>query len=118
MLEKVHDCIIVGAGPAGLQLGYFLKQAGRDFLILDGGNSVGSFFKQFPRHRKLISANKIYTGYSDRVRNLRWDWNSLIGEGDSPLFKEYNREYFPPADSMVALATLTPREARMRPRVE
>lgn len=101
MLEKVHDYIIVGAGPAGLQLGYFLKQAGRDFLILEGGSSVGSFFKQFPRHRKLISANKIYTGYSDRVRNLRWDWNSLIGEGDSPLFKEYNREYFPPADSMV-----------------
>lgn len=101
MPDKILDYIIVGAGPAGLQLGYFLKEAGRDFLILEGGDSVGSFFKQFPRHRTLISANKVYTGYSDRVRNLRWDWNSLIGEGDSPLFKEYSRAYFPPADRMV-----------------
>jgi thioredoxin reductase len=101
MTEPVHDYIIVGAGPAGLQLGYFLKQAGRSFLILEAGDAPGSFFKQFPRHRKLISANKVYTGYSDPVRNLRWDWNSLIGDGDSPLFKNYSREFFPHADTMV-----------------
>lgn len=101
MSETVHDYVIVGAGPAGLQLGYFLKKSGRDFVILEAGDSVGSFFKQFPRHRKLISANKVYTGYDDPIRNLRWDWNSLIADGGSPLFKEYSREYFPPADQMV-----------------
>lgn len=96
-----HDYIIVGAGPAGLQLGYFLQQSERDHVILEAGNSPGTFFKQFPRHRKLISANKVYTGYSDKVRNLRWDWNSLISEDDSLLFKNYSREYFPHADDMV-----------------
>lgn len=101
MSETVHDYLIVGAGPAGLQMGYFLKKSGRDFLILEAEDVVGSFFQRFPRHRKLISANKVYTGYHDRVRNLRWDWNSLIGDDDSPLFKDYSHEFFPPADDLV-----------------
>lgn len=96
-----HDYIIVGAGPAGLQLGYFLQQSGRDYIILEAGDAPGTFFKQYPVHRKLISANKVYTGYSDKVRNLRWDWNSLISEDESLLFKNYSREYFPNADAMV-----------------
>ncbi|MFN8495013.1 MAG: FAD-dependent monooxygenase [Caldilineaceae bacterium] len=29
------DYLIIGAGPAGLQLGYFLGKSGRDYLILD-----------------------------------------------------------------------------------
>ena len=37
-----HDYIIVGAGPAGLQMGYFLGKANRDYLILEGSNSAGS----------------------------------------------------------------------------
>lgn len=96
-----HDYIIVGAGPAGLQLGHFLQQSDRDYVILEAGDSPGTFFKKFPRHRKLISANKVYTGYSDKIRNLRWDWNSLLSDDDSLLFKEYSREYFPHADAMV-----------------
>jgi cation diffusion facilitator CzcD-associated flavoprotein CzcO len=89
-----HDYIIVGAGPAGLQLGYFLQRSGRDYLILEAGDVPGKFFEHYPRHRKLISANKVYTGYSDSVRNLRWDWNSLVSEDDTLLFKHYSREYF------------------------
>ena len=27
------ETLILGAGPAGLQLGYFLERAGRDYLI-------------------------------------------------------------------------------------
>jgi thioredoxin reductase len=96
-----HDYIILGGGPAGLQLGYFLQRSGRDYVILEGAEHAGAFFEQFPRHRKLISANKVYTGYDDAVRNLRWDWNSLISDDESLLFKRYSREFFPPADEMV-----------------
>ena len=31
------DYLVIGAGPAGLQLGYFLERAGRDYWILEGG---------------------------------------------------------------------------------
>ena len=101
MSKEIYDYVIVGAGPAGLQLGYFLKRAGRKFIILEGGSVAGSFFKDFPRHRKLISANKVYTGYDDSLRNMRWDWNSLISDDESLLFKHFSKEFFPSADVMV-----------------
>lgn len=95
------DYLIIGAGPAGLQLGYFLQKAGRDYCILDGSDKPGSFFEKFPRHRKLISINKIHTGYDDSETNLRWDWNSLLSDDETMLFKNYSKEYFPNADVMV-----------------
>ena len=52
------DCLIVGAGPAGLQAGYLMHKRGLDVHILERGD-VGQFFRQFPRHRTLISINKV-----------------------------------------------------------
>lgn len=95
------DYLIIGAGPAGLQLGYLLKKAGRDFVILEEGAQAGSFFRRFPRHRQLISSNKIYTGSDDPELNLRMDWNSLLSDDPNLLFKHYSARYFPPADEMV-----------------
>ena len=48
--QIVYDYIILGAGPEGLQLGYFLENQGRNYLILEEGDTPGSFFKRFPRH--------------------------------------------------------------------
>jgi thioredoxin reductase len=95
------EVLILGAGPAGLQLGHHLSRAGRSYLILEAGDRPGAFFQRFPRHRTLISSNKVYTGYDDPEVNLRWDWNSLLTEDGSFLFKEYSRKYFPPADKLV-----------------
>jgi thioredoxin reductase len=96
-----YDYLVIGAGPAGLQLGYFLEKAGHNYLILEAGDSPGTFFKTFPRHRMLISNNKVYTGYNDTEKNLRWDWNSLLCDDERLLFKNYTRRYFPPADEFV-----------------
>lgn len=98
---SAHEYLIIGAGPAGLQLGYFLEKAGRDYLILEAGESPGTFFRKYPRHRTLISNNKVYTGSEDPELNLRWDWNSLLADDDELLFKDYTKKYFPPADEMV-----------------
>src|SRR6185312_15816779 len=99
--ENVHDYLIIGAGPAGLQLGYFLQKAERDYLILEAGESPGTFFKKFPRHRTLISNNKVFTGVEDPEVNLRWDWNSLLCNNSQLLLKNYTRDYFPRADTFV-----------------
>ena len=98
-----HDYLIIGAGPAGLQLGYYMQRAGWDYQLLEA-DEVGSFFVRYPRHRQLISINKIYTGRDDREYNLRHDWNSLlVEEDDAPMpFSEYSEEYFPPADALVS----------------
>ena len=95
------DYLIIGAGPAGLQLGYEFELAGVSYQILEGGDQVGDFFNKYPRHRKLISINKVYTGCDDPQVNMRWDWNSLLTRDHSHLFKDYDRDYFPHPDALV-----------------
>jgi thioredoxin reductase len=96
----LRDYLIIGAGPAGLQLAALLERDGRDYAVLERGSAPGTFFGVFPRHRQLISVNKVHTGSPDAERNLRMDWNSLIS--DPPLlFGRYTEDYFPAADAYV-----------------
>ncbi|HSK77682.1 MAG TPA: NAD(P)-binding domain-containing protein [Thermoanaerobaculia bacterium] len=100
--EVLYEYIVLGAGPAGLQMGHHLAHAGHSYLILEAGDTPGHFFKTFPRHRTLISTNKVYTGFDDPELNMRHDWNSILSDEDqAPLFKDYSRRYFPPADELV-----------------
>jgi thioredoxin reductase len=95
MMEKHVENLILGAGPAGLQMGYFLKSKNRDYLILDRGKTPGNFFMKFPRHRLLISINKVYTGKDNPEVNQRWDWNSLLCDNPDLQLKYYSQDYFP-----------------------
>jgi flavin-dependent dehydrogenase len=42
-----YEYLIVGAGPSGLQLGYYLEKSDRTYLIVEEGSGSGSFFKRF-----------------------------------------------------------------------
>ncbi len=90
--------LVIGAGPAGLQLGYFLDRACRDYVILEAGSAPGRFFETFPRHRRMISINKPHTGHDDPELTLRWDWNSLLSDDPDLRFTRYTGRYFPDAD--------------------
>jgi thioredoxin reductase len=90
--------LIVGAGPAGLQMGYFFKKAGLDYLIVEKNNIAGSFYKKFPIHRSLISINKKYNFFTEETFNLRHDWNSLLSDNESLKFTNYSDDLFPSAD--------------------
>ncbi|MFF1920297.1 NAD(P)-binding domain-containing protein [Streptomyces sp. NPDC058221] len=96
-----HDYLIIGAGPAGLQLAAFLERDGADYVVLERGSGPGTFFTRFPRHRNLISNNKVHTGYDDPELRLRMDWNSLLSDDPELLFTRYSPRYFPPADDLV-----------------
>ncbi|WP_404310663.1 NAD(P)-binding domain-containing protein [Neorhodopirellula lusitana] len=89
------DFLIIGAGPAGIQLGYFMKKAGCSHLILEAADRPGTFLEKYPRHGKLLSINKIHTGYTDRAAQLRYDWNSLLCDEDDMAMKDYSKDYFP-----------------------
>lgn len=96
-----RDYCVLGAGPAGLQMAYFLQRAGRDYEVFERAPQPGSFFTRYPRHRKLISINKRYTGKANAEFNLRHDWNSLLSHDPRLLFRQYSRAYFPDAGDMV-----------------
>jgi len=95
-----YKYIVLGAGPGGLQMGYFLQQKGRDYVILERNGSAGSFFAQHPRHRKLISINKKYNYFEEDQFNLRHDWNSLLSDDPEMRFTRYSDELFPHADDI------------------
>jgi putative flavoprotein involved in K+ transport len=41
-----YDVLVIGAGQAGLAMGYYLKQAKLSFLILDKGSAIGESWKK------------------------------------------------------------------------
>jgi thioredoxin reductase len=108
------DYLIIGAGPAGLQLAALLERDGRDYLVLEAGPAPGMFFATYPRHRQLISINKVWTGSDDPEFNLRADWNSLLTDDESLLFKHYSERYFPQADDLVRYLADFARGLRVR----
>ena len=98
-----HDYIVVGSGPSGLQMGYLLDAAGRDYLMLEGSDRAGKFFTKFPRHRRLNSFNKRFNWFAEADYNLRFDWHSLLTHDFSFSFKDkpYSKDIFPLADTYV-----------------
>jgi thioredoxin reductase len=99
---QTHTFIIVGAGPAGLQAGICLQEKGADYVILERTSAVGSHFRNYPRHRQLISINKKYTGSDDTDFNLRHDWNSLLTTASQQKpFTAYSDSLYPSADTLV-----------------
>jgi thioredoxin reductase len=97
-MSKFTKFLILGAGPAGLQMAYFLEKAGVDYIILEKNDSAASFYKKFPVHRSLISINKKHNYFTEETFNLRHDWNSLLSDDKSMKFTNYSDELFPNAD--------------------
>ena len=88
------DNIIVGAGPAGIQLAYFYEKYNINYIVLEETNHCASFFYNYPHSSKLISINKKYTGNTNLDFNMRHDWNSLLND-ETFLFNEYTDEFYP-----------------------
>jgi putative flavoprotein involved in K+ transport len=42
---SAYEVVVIGAGQAGLAMGYFLKRQGRRFVILEAANSIGSAWR-------------------------------------------------------------------------
>jgi thioredoxin reductase len=95
-----YDNIIIGAGPAGLQLGYFFSKLNINYVILERNNIAGSFFDKYPHSGKLISINKRHVGREIPDFKLRHDWNSLLSD-ENLLFTDYSKDFYPDKNDMV-----------------
>uniref|UniRef100_H2YH93 FAD-dependent oxidoreductase domain-containing protein 2 n=1 Tax=Ciona savignyi TaxID=51511 RepID=H2YH93_CIOSA len=92
---------VIGAGPGGLQMAYFLENAARDYIVFEKGYGAGTFYLKYPIHRLLISINKRNTGKTNKEFNFRHDWNSLVSHDESLQMTKYSEDFFPPADTLV-----------------
>eukprot|EP01043_Picozoa_sp_COSAG02_P050884 COSAG02_NODE_5284_length_4472_cov_2.774525_7_plen_417_part_00 len=97
-LLGTYDYCIVGAGPGGLQLGQYMHNANRNYVIFERQPQPGSFFSRFPIHRGLISMNKRHTGRDNAEFNRRHDWNALLGNDDVPTLRTRTTARWPQAD--------------------
>lgn len=99
-----RESLIIGAGPAGLQLAHLLGHSKRDYLILEAAEQAGTFFSTYPRHRQLLSLNKRFNGFPELEFNMRHDWNSLLVvdevQDEEPRFIEYSEQLYPHADDL------------------
>lgn len=94
------DNIIIGAGPAGLQCGYYFKKNDINYTIIERSDQSGSFFSKYPLSGNLISINKKYTGSDNVDFNMRHDWNSLLND-ENIKFTDYSDDYYPKNESLV-----------------
>lgn len=96
-----YQFVILGAGAAGLQAAYCLSKAGADYCVLEKSDSVGTFYKKYPRRRQLISFNRTNTIFDCPKINLRFDWNSLLTDDYSFPFSSITDSLYPSADDLV-----------------
>jgi len=100
--DEHHRYCLVGAGPAGVQMGHYLQETNRDFVLLERTPRAAFWFSKFPVHRVLNSINRRFTRRDNLEFNLRHDWNSLLGaEKTVGLFGTWSHEYWPSADTIV-----------------
>ena len=57
MDEQIHDCLIIGGGPAGLTAAIYLARFHLDILVVDGGKSRASW----------IPCTRNHAGYPDGI---------------------------------------------------
>lgn len=110
-MEKfIHDVIIIGGGPGGIQLALTYKELCREqgkepnMVILEASHEVGHSFSKFPVHGNLISNNKLYSGkpYKSRYAE-RFDWNSLVTKDKDILMRNYSKDFYPRRESVVQM---------------
>ncbi|MBN9420455.1 MAG: NAD(P)-binding domain-containing protein [Candidatus Eremiobacteraeota bacterium] len=84
---KRNTILVLGAGPAGLSIGYELARRNLDFLILEKGKSAGESFTHYPRN--------IFFGpwVNNTLPGSRVGWNWLLRRSTQPAYSWYLREY-------------------------
>ena len=82
------DVIVIGAGPAGLALGWELKRRRVPFCILERGKQVGESWRLMPTHLKLVSPWK-----ASWLPGFGTDWWSANHEVTRAEYVDYLKAY-------------------------
>ncbi len=76
-----YPVVIVGSGPAGLQISYSLTQLGVQHALITADEEPGGMFRRFPFFQRLVTWSKPFAPVERGTRRYEWyDWNSLLGD--------------------------------------
>ena len=85
-----YGVVVVGSGPGGLQVSYYLSRLGIDHAVISADPAPGGMFRQFPFFQRLLSWTKPHTAFAHDSREYeRYDFNSLVA------FEHANRAVMP-----------------------
>jgi thioredoxin reductase len=76
-----YPVVVVGSGPGGLQLSYFLRRLGVEHAVLSEDPGPGGMFLRYPLFQRLNTWSKPHAPAERGTRPYEWyDWNSLVGD--------------------------------------
>ena len=76
-----YGVVVVGSGPGGIQVAYYLSRLGIDHAVISADPAPGGMFRRFPFFQRLLSWTKPYAHPPRDSREYeRYDWNSLIAD--------------------------------------
>jgi putative flavoprotein involved in K+ transport len=107
---ETFDTIVIGAGQAGLAVGYHLARLGREFVILDENERVGDAW------RKRWDSLRLFTpaGYAD-LPGMPFDapkWSFPTKDELADYFEAYARRFALPVRTGVRVDRLTREDGR------
>lgn len=84
---KSNTVLVLGAGPAGLSIGYELSRRGIDYLILEKGKVAGESFSRYPHN--------IFFGpwLNNTLPGSKVGWSWLLRRATQPAYTWYLGEY-------------------------
>ncbi|PEK41185.1 oxidoreductase [Bacillus toyonensis] len=85
------DAIIVGAGQAGLTMGYYLKQEGYNFLLLESGNRIGDSWRNRYDSLQLFTPRE-YSSLPGMI--LKGEKNEFPHKDEITMYLEEYAQYF------------------------
>jgi len=88
--EKVYDCIIIGAGPGGLQAAIYLGRYNREILLVDRGGGRTRHAKRIENFlsQRTISGKEMVEIGMDQARNFG------VRIGKSRVSRVLKKDYF------------------------
>lgn len=102
-----YGVVVIGSGPAGLQVSYCLDRLGIDHAVISADDEPAGMFRHYPVFQRLVTWTKPHAPASpDDPRYERYDWNSLLADdaGHRFLVRDQMRSgsYFPTRAEMQA----------------